>query len=152
MTVKFMENAFKQAEHGRKVWQNLENRNPADRYIFMPHHQEEYNDYAMLYLDEYMSRGKWGSAVILSSEKEILEKVRGYNGPYQVTPVLMTQEDIEAVLRFYALYMFSPKVTIISLTMPYDTGGENLLGIHGTTKRELLCYDIYRFDEVPGQK
>lgn len=150
--VRLMEKAFKQAEHGKKVWQDLATNNPADRYIFMPHHQDEYNNYAMLYLDEYLSRGKWESAIIISSEQQMLREVQSYNGPYQVTPVFMEQEDIEAVLRFYALYMFSPKVTIISLTMPYDTGGENLLGIHGTTKRELLCYDIYRFDEVPRQK
>ena len=147
-----MEKAFKQAEHGKKVWQDLENANPADKYIFMPHHQEEYNDYAMFYLDEYLSKGGWESAVIISSEQQMLEKIRSYNGSYQITPVFMAQEEIEAVLRFYALYMFSPKVTIISLTIPYNTGGENLLGIHGTTKRELLCYDIYRFDEIPGQK
>ena len=144
-----LEEAFAQAEEGKAVWQKLEQDFPADRYIFMPHHHEEYNDYALLYLDKYMQRGRWMSAIILSSEGETLEKIGRYSGVCRVKGLFMEQEKIEAVLRYYALYMFSPKVTIISLTLPYDTGGENLLGIHGTTKRELLCYDIYRFDEVP---
>lgn len=147
-----MENKLRQAERGREIWKNLEKKYSFDKYIFMPHQKDEYNDYALLYLDDYLSKERWNSAVIFSLEEALVKWVNENVWKHSVVAYVMDRQDMDDILRFYALYMFSPKATIISLTIPYDTGAENLLGIHGTTKRELLCYDIYRFDEVPSSE
>ena len=59
---------------------------------------------------------------------------------------------IEDLVLLYGLYKFSDKVAIISLTEPYNTGAERLLGVYGTTKEDLLCFDIYGFDHLPDRR
>ena len=69
---------------------------------------------------------------------------------YMIEKVCRDKKWVESLLMFYAFHPFSNRIVIISLTDPYDTGGENLLGVRGVTERELLCYDIYGFDKIPG--
>ncbi len=140
---------FMKAFHGKCLWNQLEKKYNADKYIVMPHVKDEYNQYAIKYLEAYLKKEKARGAVILYQDEDIpkmleKEKISGYD----IQLKKWSGRKLYNILKFYGLYEFSRKLTIISLTVPYDTCGENLLGVKGITKRELLCYDIYRFDDI----
>ncbi len=138
-----------EAIKGRRLWLRLSHNYQVDRYILMPHKTSSYNDYAIDYIDAYLHKEGLHSAVFVSSNQAVLDRLSAYDGVYEVSAIYMAHSQIMDMMRFYALYPFSDKVVIISLTIPYDTCGENLLGVEGVTRRELFCYDIYRFDCVP---
>lgn len=140
---------FFEAFCGRQLWHRIQSKFRVDKYIIMPHDHEEYNQYALEYLQLYLKKEGAQSAVIISYDSNVLSQIKRYRGEYDVRGVKLSKAKIMRIMRFYALYEFSKAVTIISLTIPYNTCGENLIGVHGTTKRELLCYDIYRFKEIP---
>lgn len=144
-----MDKEFKEAINGRNLWLHLSHNYQVDRYILMPHKTSEYNDYAIEYIDAYLHKEGLHSAIFVSSSQDVLDRLSIYDGDYEVSAIYMENSQIMDMMRFYALYPFSDKVVIISLTIPYDTCGENLLGVEGVTRRELFCYDIYRFDCVP---
>lgn len=141
---------FIKAFHGKCIWNRLDKTYHSDKYIVMPHVKDEYNQYAIQYLEAYLKKEKAQGAVILYQDETVpgmleKEKISGYD----IQLKKWSDRKLRNLLKFYGLYEFSRKLTIISLTIPYDTCGENLLGVKGITKRELLCYDIYRFDAIP---
>jgi len=142
-----------QAFIGKLQWNLFSGNHPADRYLFMPHQQDDYNDYTLQYLPAYLEKERASSACIITCDSGVYEKVRKTSWPdkYQVRAVLERKAWIARIVRFYGLYEFSTRVKIISLTEPYDTCGENLLGMHGVTKKELCCYDILGFSQIPGE-
>ena len=144
-----MDKELMEAVSGRLFWLRLSRRYKADRYILLPHEESEYNGYAVDYLDKYLEKEGAQSALFVSCAQGMLDRVTAYEGPYNVSGVYMSQGQLMAMMRFYALYPFSDQAVIVSLTIPYDTCGENLLNIPGVTRRELFCYDIYRFNTVP---
>lgn len=144
-----MQKELWQARLGRWYWKALEWRYGAEKYIVMPHSGDEYNRYALDYLEIYLEREKAQTAVVLAFDQEVIARLTAYRGTHTVTAVKAKERSILCLLRYYALYPFTSKLTVISLTVPYDTCGENLLGVHGITKKELLCYDIYGFEEIP---
>ena len=145
-----MDKELKEAISGRHLWLRLSHKYQVDRYIFMPHETSDYNDYAIDYIEAYLYKEGLHSAIFVSSNQAVLDRLSAYNGTYEVSATYMAHGQIMDMMRFYALYPFSDKVVIISLTIPYDTCSENLLGVKGVTRRELFCYDIYRFDDVPN--
>lgn len=142
---------FVDAFMGKVQWELIRRRHKADRYIIMPHEQEEYNEYALQYLERYMEKEKIHTVCIFTYDKDVYEKAKSQVFPqgHQVRIFLKRRKWIRNIIKFYALYEFSSKIKIISLTEPYDTCGENLLGVHGITKRELFCYDIFGFAQMP---
>ena len=147
-----MDKALMEAVSGRLFWLRISRKHKVDRYILLPHEESEYNDLAVDYLETYLDKEKVRSALFVSVDRTVLGRVAAYNGPYDVYGIYLPPWQMMAMMRFYALYPFSDKVVIVSLTIPYDTCGENLLTVPGVTRRELFCYDIYRFDYVPEIK
>ncbi|MCR5238321.1 MAG: hypothetical protein K6E34_14085 [Lachnospiraceae bacterium] len=133
------------AFRGYLLWKRLEKRYGADHYILMPECDEEYNYYALLHLEDFIaSKGAEKSYVLLSRDNGVQKALGLFNGSDKVKLHRISGTQTDNLIQYYALYEFSPKLTIVSLTRPYDTGAQNLLGINGVTKEELLCYDIYR--------
>lgn len=139
------------AFEGKLQWSCLRRRYFVEQYIFMPHQQEQYNEYTLQYLDAYMKKEKINSICIVTCDRDIYKKIKTQadEKTYRVVILLRKKNWIYKITKFYALYEFSNKIKIISLTEPYDTCGENLLGVYGITKRELLCYDILGFETIP---
>ena len=140
---------FLKAKIGEKIWDKISKRNDTELYVIMPEEDDEYNYFALLYLDEYMSRKKAETATIICSDHMIKRIVPAFTKNSRVYSIYFTNFKMKCLIKYYALYEFSSKVTIISLKKPYDTYGENLLGFKGVTKETLLCFDIYRFNEIP---
>ena len=126
-----MDKELREARSGRLLWLRLSHDYQVDRYILMPHMTSEYNDYAIDYIDAYLHKEGLHSAIFVSSNQAVLDRLSGYDGAYEVSATYMAHSQIMDMMRFYALYPFSDKVVIVSLTIPYDTCGENLLGVEG---------------------
>lgn len=144
---------FADAFMGKVQWESTCRKHKAERYIFMPHEQEEYNEYALQYLIAFMRKERVHTVCIFTSDRDVCQKAEAIGFPqgYEVQVFLKRAKWIHNIVKFYALYEFSNKIKIISLTEPYDTCGENLLGVHGITKRELLCYDIFGLKQMPDR-
>lgn len=144
---------FLKAFVGKIQWDLLCRKYQVDRFILMPHRHEIYNTYTLCYLPAYLEKEKVCSVCLITCDREIYEQIQKGVWPnrYQVQALLKRDNWIHRIIRFYALYEFSNKIKIISLTEPYDTCGENLLGVHGVTKKELLCYDILGLTRVPDE-
>lgn len=142
---------FIYAFEGKIQWICLCRKYFAEEYIFMPHQKEPYNEYTLQYLDIYMKKEKINSICIITCDRDIYSKAKtGADEKNSKVQVLFRRKSwIYNILKFYALYEFSKRVKIISLTEPYNTCGENLLGVYGITKKELLCYDILGFETIP---
>lgn len=143
-----LEGHFALADTGKQLWEAIDDEFDADLYIIFPHVNEEYNYYALLYLDEYISAKKAEKVVLITSES-VIKKALPLFCEKKLVIYRADSDDIKAIIKYYALYEFSTRLTIISLKVPYDTCGENLLGVKGVTKEDLLCFDIYRFSENP---
>lgn len=143
------EKLYEVARNAWEFWNKLSEEFISDRYMLLPHLNDEYNKYAFKYLPYYIRKYSINKMVILYLEGENLPPKK-----YEKTVIWkkISEAEMEGLIKLYGLCFFSEKVTIVSLTKPYETGGERLLGIHGTTKEHLLCYDIYRFDEIPDDK
>lgn len=139
---------FKKAEEGKIIWKKLSAEHKADRYILMPEVNSQYNFYALLYLDEYMEKIEAESVCIITSESSVSKVIDLFTSNESVDVVITSHEDIMRVIKYYSLYEFTSKLTIISLKIPYDTGGENLIGVKGVTRKDLFCFDIYAFNET----
>ncbi len=143
-----LEGHFALADKGKQLWETIDERFNADLYILFPHVNEEYNYYALLYLDEYIVAKKAEKVVLITMES-VIKKALPVFSKSKAEVYEVSNDDIKAIIKYYALYEFSTRLTIISLKEPYDTCGENLLGVKGVTKEDLLCFDIYRFFENP---
>ena len=142
-------NHFVSAYRGRILWDRLEKKYHADLYILMPKSCEDYNYYALLHLNKYIESKRAENVVILTFDEGVKKAKPLFEELKKVGVINFQRKQALDLIKYYALYEFSTKLTIISLTEPYDTCGENLLGIKGVTKEDLLCFDIYRFSEVP---
>ena len=146
-----LEKHFALADKGKALWESIDEKYNADLYILFPHVNEEYNYYALLYLDEYILAKKAEKIVLITME-DIIEKALPIFSKAKAEVHKINAEESKAIIKYYALYEFSTRLTIISLKMPYDTCGENLLGVKGVTKEDLLCFDIYRFSKNPHKE
>ena len=151
MTERMFEAHFILAGEGKACWERIEQTYHADLYVLFPHQNDSYNYYALLHLDRFIENNHREKVVLLSSD-DTVRKAYPYFVKNEVDYQPLTTHETDALLKYYALYEFSSGITIISLTRPYDTYGENLLGVKGVTKEDLLCYDIYRFQETPDVK
>ena len=140
-----LEAHFKKAEEGKVIWENLDNKYHADLYMIFPHVNDSYNYFAMLYFDEYIKNKSIDNIVFVCDDIG-LKKSKDLFTCQDIQFENMELEKIHLLLKYYALFEFTTRLKIISLTIPYNTRGENLLGVKGVTKEELLCFDIYRFD------
>lgn len=143
-----LESHFALAEKGKSLWERIDAKYNSDLYILFPHENEEYNYYALLHLDQYIEQKGAKKVVFLCSDSGMIKAIPLFTEK-RIIIHRMLLDEIKAVIKYYALFEFTARLTIISLTEPYDTCGENFLGVKGITKEALLCYDIYQFNDVP---
>lgn len=139
---------------GYRIWKRIDKEQHAPMYILMPKEKDEYNYYALLHLEEYLKRKRLKGAVVLTCDKEAIVALEMFvtDAKIKVKPVYISREKATRLIKYYALYEFTSRLVIVSLSEPYDTHGENLLGIKGIGKEDLVCFDIYKFGEKPERK
>lgn len=143
---KFVEKQLMLARMGKENWDTFIEEVKADHYFILPHEGDEFNILTAKYMQAYMERNHYSLVAIIASDINDLAQFNGENG---IICIKKDVEWIDSILKYYSLVFFNEHLTIVSLTKPYDTCGMNLLGVHGVTKTELLCYDILCLDEIP---
>lgn len=61
---------------GKIQWGRLHRKYAAEGYIFMPHQQEEYNEYILYYLDAYMKNNRINSISIVTCDGDMYRKIK----------------------------------------------------------------------------
>lgn len=138
------------AYQGYRIWRKIEQKYHAPLYILMPKEKDEYNYYALRHLDLFMERKKVRDAVVITCDREAIAALGLFCGEgRRVRAEYLPRGKALKLIKYYSLYEFTSKLKIVSFTEPYDTYAENLLGIHGVTKEDLVCFDVFRFGETP---
>ncbi len=143
-----LEEQFEKAEQGKELWNAIKKEGLADWYLVMPEERSQYNYYALLYLKDFMKKQGLNKIRLLSVDKNMITIVKVLCSDVDVKVQILNQEEMMCFMKYYALYEFTSRITIASLKIPYDTYGENLIGVKGITKEDLFCFDIYRFNET----
>lgn len=154
------------ALQGCFFWNKIDRKYCASIYILMPEEKDVYNYYALLHLRQFLEERGQQKAVVLTCDEEAIAALNlffpicnsaGSRMPRAKEPVreclvkavYIGRNTAGKLLKYYALYEFTPRMVIVSLTRPYDTHAQNLLGLYGVGKEELVCFDIYRLREKP---
>lgn len=137
------------AYKGYQIWNKIDKEYHAPIYILMPKEKDEYNYYALLHLEQFLKKRKITEAVILTCDEEAIAATEVFISDYKVNAKYISRQEALALIKYYSLCEFTSKLVIVSFTEPYDTYSEHLLGVHGVTKEELVCFDIYRLGVKP---
>ncbi len=117
------------------------------RFIIFPKDKLDYSVWGMVMLPSYLKKENLLGAVIIACNRK-MEKVIQFMELDNIRYQALSEESINKMMKYYALQDRSREWTVVSLTNPYDTGAERLLGKKGITYRELVYYDIYKFSNL----
>lgn len=117
----------------------------ADRYIFFPEGRGEYLEWGIRLLPRYMRQNQSARIIVMAADDMVGQEIVR-QGIKNVTFKKISNHSMDCFLRFYALKDMSGQWIVVSTKKPYDTGAERLLGVKGTTIRDIVCYDIYKLD------
>ena len=140
------------AYQGYRVWKRIDQKYHAPIYILIPKEKEEYNYYALKHLEQFLLMKKVSKAVVLTCDEGAIASVDLFVPKGMVESEYLSRKEILRFLKYYALHEFTSRLTIVSFTEPYNTHAENLLGVNGVTKEDLVCFDVYRFGETPKKE
>ena len=140
---------YLKAWQGYRIWKKIDKKYQAPMYILMPKEKDEYNYYALQYLEQYLERKKLRKAVVLTCDEEAIAALDLFVAKSMVRAVHISRDEAVKLVKYYALHEFTSRIVIVSLSEPYDTHAENLIGVRGVEKSDLVCFDIYRFSEKP---
>lgn len=149
MLMRYLSQAFR----GKLLWERLKKQyGPGywpSRYILFPSEDDTYNAWGLCYLTQYLRKNNFDKVMAVvsdSSLKGALSNIRHNN--LHIVPIEKKQMD--CLIRLCALVDLNAECTIVSVKEPYDTGAERLLGKKGTTKKDIVWYDIYKMSTQPG--
>ena len=146
MLIKYLMNAYK----GRIIWAYLKKRygngRYPSRYILFPSVDQEYNAWAIYFMEEFIEKKKLGKINVLTTSKEIARACKNVRC-VDLHTIMISSAWMDCLIRYAALVCRNAEWTIISVKEPYDTGAERLLGKKGVTKKEIVWYDMLRMSE-----
>lgn len=133
------------ALRGRGIWYFLKHKFAQyKKFIIFPENNQEYNAWGIVMLQSYLIKENLKSAVVIASNRNV-EKAINILNMRNVKIQLLKAKYIDEMLKYYALVDMSRLWTVVSVSMPYDTGAERLLGIEGITRKEIVYYDVFGF-------
>ena len=139
-----------QAYHGKLIWKKIRKKHGEgyypSRYIIFPSEDDEYNAWGLYLMPYYLKDKHLDKITIISCDEELIQAsscINHYNLHIEC------REEMDCLIRLFALVNINDEWTIVSVKEPYDTGAERLLGKKGVTKRAIIWYDVYRMDKRP---
>ena len=145
--ISLLNERFKSARKGKRLFSKIYKLFPSSKgektaYLIFCEHDEEINHFALLYLDEFLLRNDFQRAIIIASKPSLKEKVPTYSEKNTET-VIISENDMEYLVSYYALMHFSENVRLVSLDKPEGRRGSYLLGKKGLTKEKLIAIGVY---------
>lgn len=137
--------AIVQAIKGKYIWYFLKYKFiKCEKFIIFPMEDQDYNAWGIVMLRAYLDKEKLNRVVIVANDKKIANAIN-YVSINNAKIQFLKPKHINCLMKYYALVDMSQFWTVVSVTTPYDTGAERLLGIKEITKKEIVYYDIYGF-------
>lgn len=141
-----------QACRGKFLWERLKKQygpgNWPSRYILFPSKDDIYNAWGLCYLTRYLEKNNFDKVMAVVTDeglKGALSNIKHNN----LHIISIEKKQMDCLIRLCALVDLNTECTIVSVKEPYDTGAERLLGKKGTTKRDIVWYDIYKMSTQP---
>lgn len=141
--------SIEKAYNGRKLWLDIFEKyklSDRDYVILMPSLNSEYNYYALLHLDEFVRKVKAEKIIILTYDDRVQSTGKLFtNRIHDIC--YFSRENMELLMKFYCLYMFTDKLIIVSLEEPEGRSGKQLIGKKGITLEEIIAIGIYGLEK-----
>ncbi|WP_019153829.1 hypothetical protein [Robertmurraya massiliosenegalensis] len=132
------------AYEGRNLWIELMknvNFGVNDYVILMPSDDKEVNYYTLLYLNQFAEVKNVEKIYLVTFDKNIMKSYSLFiNKPTQC--INLSRENIEKLMNFYNLYMFTDKLIIASLDELKGRTAKNLVDKKGITLEEIISIGI----------
>lgn len=136
-----------QAYKGKLLWLKIQKKYGEgyypSRYILFPGTDIEFNAWGLFLMKQYLDKNHYDKVMILSDDNDVAEACKNIKHK-NLHFVCLTKQQMQQLIRFYGLVNMNNEWTVVSVTEPYSTGAEHLLGINGVTKKEIVWYDVYR--------
>ncbi|MCM3389800.1 hypothetical protein M3649_16900 [Ureibacillus chungkukjangi] len=143
---KLLDNNIERAAKGREVWLNKLNAldiNIDDTFILILNNESEFNYYALLYLNNIAKQNK---AHLLTTDVNVYKAYTYFTDSID-SCLFLSEDEAQAILSFYNLYMFTDKLFILSSTYPNGRTGYNLFLNGKIDIEEFISVGIYRNEE-----
>ena len=138
------EKKLNKAKEGRAQWIKLmeEFGGEKDKYIILfPHERIDCNKYMLKYLSQFAKKVHVDTLLVLSCDKMVLEGIKDYTD-INCIGVFWNNIQIQNLLSYYSLHMFTNKLVIASLDEPQGRNGSNIIGTKGVTEEEIVAIGI----------
>lgn len=113
-----------------------------DKYIILfPHEGSDCNRYMLKYLSEFAEKAQVDTLLILSCDNIVLEGIKNCED-INCIGVFWNNVQIQNLLSYYSLHMFTNKLVIASLDEPQGRNGSNIIGTKGVTEEEVVAIGI----------
>ena len=142
------------AAQGRELWLQLVeeyNIEPHEYVILFPSSQREVNSYGLLYLNQFMDTKRLDTVVLLTNDQEVHDTHRQFAENVRHS-IQLSDDEIESLLYFYRLYMFTNKLIIVALDQLPGRSLAQLQNVRGITLEELVAIGIYQLREFKQER
>lgn len=137
---KLLEESIAKARRGRESWIKLTGSLTGDfAVVLFPSGDREINDISLKYAKKLAEQKE--KVVLLTFDEVLLAQKDSF--PPDIEILRYEREEAEELMKFYALYQFTDKLFIASLTEPEGRTGKGLIGRNGITLEELIALGIF---------
>ena len=143
---------LKAAFAGRSMWLKIKHEYDIDNGVYvllMPENDQELNEQALKHIDNLVAHRKARGVVILTDKQWIADSAGDYSDKILAVKKI-TEKEIDELLSIYALYEFTERLLVVSLTRPYGRKLFNTVGTLNVTKEDLVCLSIFVIRDWKG--
>jgi hypothetical protein len=141
------------AWRGRALWIRLRKRYDIDNGAYVVAFVEDdhaLNEVALGHVQDLIADRRTRGVVVVTDQASVAEQAGKETDGLLAVEILANRE-IEALLSFYELYQFTPRLFFVSLTRPYGNRLWQMVGVNGLTLDDLVCLSMYRIRGWAGQ-
>lgn len=116
------------AKMGKKVWENWIKEmkiSKEDCVLVFPHTDRTFNEIFIRYLMVFKEKRNYKGAVLIFSEKN--EEAKGLLDDIKDRSFIVSEKQIESVIKLFGLYEFSNRLIVCSLDKPDGRMGKRML-------------------------
>ncbi|GAA4719272.1 hypothetical protein [Brevibacillus fulvus] len=144
-----VQNRLSEAYEGRRLWIALTEKlkfGNRDYVIVMPSLDAKLNYVSLLYLDQFAANKKAEKIYLVTLDEKVKKAYPLFTNRLEGC-IDLSEDELNSLIKFYSLYMFTDKLVIMSFARPQGRTGENLIGKKGITLEELVSLGLYQNEE-----
>lgn len=141
------------AWRGRAVWIRLRERHDIDNGAYVVAFVEDdhaLNEVALAHVPDLIADRRARGVVVVTDQEWVAERA-GKRTDGILAVEFLAERDIEALISFYELYQFTPRLFFVSLTRPSENRLSKMVGVRGLTLADLVCLSMYRIRGWSGE-